>query len=64
MRPCCPWRMRSTWQKRRSDLRGQSFTLSGPESSYDMETPLLGDYQMENAATAVAVAETLREQGC
>ena len=52
-----------SWQKNRSDLRGQSFTLSGPESSYDMETPLLGDYQMENAATAVAVAETLREQG-
>ena len=52
-----------SWQKRRSDLRGQSFTLSSPESSYDMETPLLGDYQMENAATAVAVAETLREQG-
>ena len=52
-----------SWQKRRSDLRGQSFTLASPESSYDMETPLLGDYQMENAATAVAVAETLREQG-
>ena len=53
----------SSWQKRRSDMCGQVFTLTGAESAYELETPLLGDYQMENAATAVAIAETLRKQG-
>ena len=54
---------RSSWQKRRSDMCGQVFTLTSAESAYELETPLLGDYQMENAATAVAIAETLRKQG-
>ncbi len=53
----------SSWQKRRSDMCGQVFTLTSAESTYELETPLLGDYQMENAATAVAIAETLRKQG-
>ena len=54
---------RSSWQKRRSDMCGQAFTLTSAENAYELETPLLGDYQMENAATAVAIAETLREKG-
>ena len=54
---------RFSWQKRRADMLGQSFALKGPSSVYELETPLLGDYQMENAATAVAIAETLRTQG-
>ena len=54
---------RSSWQKRRFDMCGQVFTLTSAESAYELETPLLGDYQMENAATAVAIAETLRKQG-
>ena len=54
---------RSSWQKRRSDMCGQVFTLTSAENAYELETPLLGDYQMENAATAVAIAETLRKQG-
>ena len=54
---------RFSWQKRSSDLRRQAFTLTGSEDSYELETPLLGDYQMENAATAVALAETLKRQG-
>ena len=53
----------SSWQKRRSDMCGQVFTLTSAERAYELETPLLGDYQMENAATAVAIAETLRKQG-
>ena len=53
----------SSWQKRRSDMCGQVFTLTSAENAYELETPLLGDYQMENAATAVAIAETLRKQG-
>ena len=54
---------RSSWQKRRSDMCGQVFMLTSTESAYELETPLLGDYQMENAATAVAIAETLRKRG-
>ena len=54
---------RSSWQKRRSDMFGQVFTLTSAESAYELETPLLGAYQMENAATAVAIAETLRKRG-
>ena len=54
---------RSSWQKRRFDMCGQVFTLTSAENAYELETPLLGDYQMENAATAVAIAETLRKRG-
>ena len=54
---------RFSWNKRRSDMRGQAFTLTTPDGAYELETPLIGDYQMENVATAVAVAETLRAQG-
>ena len=52
-----------SWRKRRSDIRGQAFTLTSPKGEYELETPLIGDYQMENAATAVAIAETLIRQG-
>ena len=52
-----------SWRQRRSDIRGQAFTLTSPKGAYELETPLLGDYQMENAATAVAIAEELRAQG-
>ena len=54
---------RFSWQKKRSELRGQAFALKSPDGAYELETPLIGDYQMENAATAVAMAETLRAQG-
>ena len=54
---------RFSYRRRRSDMRGQSFSLISPVRAYELETPLLGDYQMENAATAVAVAEALQAQG-
>ena len=54
---------RFTWQKRASDIYGQTFTLKRAGKSYDLQTPLIGDYQMENAATAVAIAETLVSRG-
>ena len=37
----------------------QSFTVHGLLGSYDLDIPLLGDYQMENAATAVAAIESI-----
>ena len=52
-----------SWRKRRSDIRSQAFTLTSPNAEYELETPLIGDYQMENAATAVAIAETLMSDG-
>ena len=54
---------RCSWEKRSSDMRGQAFTLKSIDGTYNLETPLIGDYQMENAATAVAVAETLISSG-
>ena len=42
----------------------QSLTVHGLFSFYDLDIPLLGDYQMENAATAVAAVESIsRVQG-
>lgn len=54
---------RFSWTQTRADIRSQAFRLSGPRRAYNLETPLLGDYQLENAAVAVALAETLTAQG-
>ncbi len=51
------------WSKRTADLSGQSFVLNGLRGDYDLWMPLLGDYQLENAATAVAAVETLADGG-
>ena len=37
----------------------QHLTVHGLLGSYDLDIPLLGDYQMENAATAVAAIESI-----
>ncbi len=42
---------------------GQSFTVHGRSGSYDLWTPLLGDFQMENGAVAVGVLEAAAERG-
>lgn len=52
-----------TWEKGSSDLKGQSFRVRGRNESYSLSIPLLGDHQLENAATAVAGLEVLVEQG-
>ena len=58
---------RFSWQQTQgqtgADIRTQAFRLTSPRRAYALETPLLGDYQLENAAVAVALAETLAEQG-
>ncbi|MBO0781736.1 MAG: bifunctional folylpolyglutamate synthase/dihydrofolate synthase [Ktedonobacteraceae bacterium] len=42
----------------------QLFTLQGPERTYiDLEIPLAGQHQLENAAAALATLEQLREKG-
>src|SRR4030042_2667809 len=48
-----------TWHKLAADLDGQSFTVQGKAGSYNLRIPLLGDFQLENGATAVAALEAL-----
>ena len=42
-----------------ADLSGQSFLVEGLRGVYRLRTPLLGDHQMANAATAIAAVESL-----
>ena len=52
-----------SWKAGAADTRGQSLRLTGPRSELDLWTPLLGDYQLENIATAVAAIDVLRDRG-
>ena len=45
-----------------SDFTGQSFVVEGLRGTYRLRTPLLGDHQLANAATAVAAAESLPDR--
>ena len=54
---------RQTQRQTGADIRTQALRLTSPRRAYALETPLLGDYQLENAAVAVALAETLIDQG-
>ncbi len=51
------------WEPVSHTLSGQYFRLSHNGHSRRMWTPLLGEYQMENATTAYAAIEVLRERG-
>ena len=52
-----------TWQRKSFSAEGQSFTLKGIIRNYSLDLPLLGEYQIENAATAVATVEGLSGRG-
>jgi dihydrofolate synthase/folylpolyglutamate synthase len=52
-----------TWHRISGDLRQQSLVIEGRTSKYQVSIPLLGDFQLENAATAVAALEILASQG-
>jgi dihydrofolate synthase / folylpolyglutamate synthase len=52
-----------TWRKISGDLRQQSLAIEGRTSKYQVSISLLGDFQLENAATAVAALEILSSQG-
>ncbi len=52
-----------SWTRGSWSPEGQSFTLRSRGSSYDLWIPLLGTYQLENAATAVSVLEELKQRG-
>ncbi|MDP2952056.1 MAG: folylpolyglutamate synthase/dihydrofolate synthase family protein, partial [Chloroflexota bacterium] len=50
-----------TWERMAFNLQGQSFQVWGRTGHYYLTTPLMGAHQVENAATAVAALEALRD---
>ena len=52
-----------TWHRTGGDLYQQSLTVRSKTNEYDLTIPLLGDHQLENAATAVAALEALTHRG-
>ena len=54
---------RSRWQRTSSDLDGQRFHIQGVHGGWNVELPLLGEFQMENAATAALAFEMMRDRG-
>jgi len=52
-----------TWERKGGDLNGQRLVVRTRRSEYELEIPLLGDHQLENAATAVAAIEALMSLG-
>lgn len=52
-----------TWQSLDFDSDRQLFQVKGRLGGYKISLPLLGRYQLENAATAVAALEVLAERG-
>ena len=52
-----------SWELREADSTGQSAVIHGRVNDYDVKIPLLGSYQLENAATAVGIAEVLKDKG-
>lgn len=52
-----------SWESRRAGPDGQSFTVNGLADVYEVDLPLAGSYQQENAAAAIAAVETLIEGG-
>ena len=52
-----------TWHKIGGDLYHQSLVIEGRMNNYQVSIPLLGDFQLENTATAVAALEILSSEG-
>jgi len=52
-----------TWRGMNGDLSHQSIMVEGRRGIYHVTIPLLGDYQLENTATAVAALEVLVSRG-
>jgi dihydrofolate synthase/folylpolyglutamate synthase len=51
------------WRTLDSDLDGQRFEVKGRKGSYELSIPILGEHQLQNAATAVAALEVLIDKG-
>ncbi|MQF48642.1 bifunctional folylpolyglutamate synthase/dihydrofolate synthase [SAR202 cluster bacterium AC-647-N09_OGT_505m] len=47
------------WDQESSSLNGQTFRLTTDKNRYRLQIPLLGQYQIENAAVAIGILEAL-----
>ncbi|MCX6008423.1 MAG: hypothetical protein NTZ34_14375, partial [Chloroflexi bacterium] len=52
-----------SWESRGSKPSRQAFSIQSKLRNYQLSLPLLGDFQMENAALAIAAIETLEKNG-
>jgi dihydrofolate synthase/folylpolyglutamate synthase len=52
-----------SWHKIGGDLHQQSLVIEGRTGKYQVSIPLLGDFQLENAAAVVAALEILASTG-
>jgi dihydrofolate synthase/folylpolyglutamate synthase len=52
-----------SWRSLGSDLNGQRFRVVGRRGEYELFLPVLGEHQLQNAATAVAALEVLADKG-
>ena len=52
-----------TWERQSAGLEAQRFRVQGRLGRYELTMPLLGSYQLENAAAAVGALEVLTELG-
>jgi dihydrofolate synthase/folylpolyglutamate synthase len=52
-----------TWEQTGFDASQQSLKVKGRLGEYELTIPLVGEYQLENAAVAVGCLETLMEKG-
>ncbi len=52
-----------TWEPLDGNLKMQRFRVHGRLQDYVLKIPLLGDFQMENAAVSLAALEVLQQQG-
>ena len=51
------------WERLAADVNGQSFRINLRGAAHRLWLPLLGEHQVENAATAVACVDSLRQRG-
>jgi dihydrofolate synthase/folylpolyglutamate synthase len=51
------------WSEESSSLDRQTFSLATSQNHYRLQIPLLGKYQLENAAVAIGILEALIEGG-
>jgi dihydrofolate synthase/folylpolyglutamate synthase len=52
-----------SFSKGEASLDGQTFVVRGARGRHELTTRLLGDHQIENAATAIATVESLARSG-
>ncbi len=52
-----------TWERKGGNLDAQRLAFKSKSNEYSINLPLLGDFQMENAAAAIAAAEALISEG-